>query len=326
MPRQGYPRRQAVLYSTVQRCAVRCSAVQYGAVLCSSRRNQSLHNLAQRSLKVKGVIPQQGCPRVKAYPGLSQAAIRNGQARQLRLWLLLRSLDSQGKGWIEYEEAQKSFLALGLSRRSFRDTLSKGEGVWWVKNRGRIFLRGLEKVCLRFGVLPGRPVMVQLDRSLSKFKAALYTSFLNSRTISRAALRRLWGVSRTTMRRWEEVLGVDVRPNLGYASESLGEGEGIGFLAFDPEGVPYWEITLRGRRFLAWTIPNTYTYSVVETVPYGLARKVAKRIRPLLGGEGELRRLYFHEAKRAGKYLRKAGPPVYVWHGTYGKFGLWTRL
>jgi len=247
---------------------------------------------------------------VKSYEGLNREVLRRKEARQYRLWLLLRSQDLEGKGWVRYEEAQEAFLRLGLSRRSFRDTLRRGEGVWWKRVRLRdltqIRYTGLRRLCETFRTLPGRPVLIPLPRKLSEFKSLLYASFFTKpKVISRTRLQELTGRSKTTLRRWEKSLeGLRIQHNLGYSE--------------DPQVGIAWQlkrVTLDGKSYWAWEIPNTYV-AEVKRAPWGLARKVKKELRRALdGGEGNLRRLYFRNPRIALRYLRETGEPVYVWDG-----------
>jgi len=271
---------------------------------------------------------------VKSYEGLNQEVLRRSEARQYRLWLLLRALDLEGKGWIDYKEAQKAFLALGLSRRSFRDVLRKGESLWWTRGPNRIFYASLEKVCFRLRVLPGRPVVIPLDslRKLSTFKRILYASFFTrERTISRARLMELWGVSRTTLRRWERATGIRIQQNYARSSKPFSAGRSSGRRLIvgseEENGGPYWEVVLDRKRYLAWQIPNSYIYLGTEFAyaPYGLARKVRKRLTPPEGGGGYLR-LYFRRPRDAHRYLRRQGEGVYLFDRKVPWGRLWVHL
>jgi len=255
---------------------------------------------------------------VKSYTNLNQGVLRRREVRAYRLWLLLRSLDSEGRGWVAYEEALEAFLKLGLSRRSFRDILRKGEGFWWTRVRGRIFYSGLGKVCLRLRVLPGRPVRIPLPKKLSEFRALLHASFfVKERTISRSSLQKLTGKSKTTLRRWEKLTGVKIQPNLGYSPKPLSKEKSSvsRCIGYDEKGQPFFEVSLNGRPHLAWQISNSYVVESerLERAPWGLSRKVRKKLRPLFGGEGErLFRLYFQDPRKALSYVRRTGQAVYL--------------
>jgi len=256
---------------------------------------------------------------VKSYEGLNQEVLKRREVRAYRLWLLLRSLDSEGRGWVDFGKAQESFLRLGLSRRSFRDILRKGEGFWWTRVRGRIFYSGLEKVCLRLRVLPGRPVLIPLPKRLSEFRALLHASFfVKEKTISRRRLQELTGKSKTTLRRWEKLTGVKIQPNLGYSPKLLSKSSSsYRCIGYSEEGQPFWEVCLDGKARLTWQISNSYVVESerLERAPWGLARKVQRRIKPLVGGEGLWFRLYFRDPRSALRYQKKTGEAVYVWDG-----------
>ncbi|MDV7395567.1 hypothetical protein RZS08_29535, partial [Arthrospira platensis SPKY1] len=44
---------------------------------------------------------------VKLHPSVALGMLRAGQAAAGRLWLLLRCLDTQGRGWVELETARQ---------------------------------------------------------------------------------------------------------------------------------------------------------------------------------------------------------------------------
>ncbi|MBX3061248.1 MAG: hypothetical protein KF770_32735 [Anaerolineae bacterium] len=150
-------------------------------------------------------------------PSLAMALLRTGQTSCGRLWLLLRHLDGAGCGCLPLTAVQmtltgrESPLRLCGPRR-LRQLLQQGNGLFWQRDRERLWLAGAVKVAARLGVgrLTGRPValpLAVLRQPIGLVRAHLYASFHSSRNgcgrgeetgqpISRAALTAVSGVSR----------------------------------------------------------------------------------------------------------------------------------
>ncbi len=119
-----------------------------------------------------------------------------------RLWLLLRALDTPGRGMVTLADARaaltdkQSPLRL-CGRRRLRQLLAEGEGVFWTRERprthpdgeegDRLRLFGAARVAAALGVprLAGRPVAVPVAALLGPIgdaRAHLYATFHSGRT------------------------------------------------------------------------------------------------------------------------------------------------
>lgn len=111
-----------------------------------------------------------------------------------------------------------------------RNLLRQGQGVFWQRDRTRIWLRSAAKVAANLGVdrLSGKPVALPLVGLLSgvgQFRAELYAAFHSGRTketpqgkrrarpIARETLTRLCGVGETSQRTYEARTGLAVQRN-----------------------------------------------------------------------------------------------------------------
>ncbi|MCZ7669437.1 MAG: hypothetical protein M5U34_20785 [Chloroflexi bacterium] len=99
------------------------------------------------------------------YPSLAQGIIREGQAAAGRVWLLLRYLDENGRGWVTEFEAQmhlttKTSPTRIFGKRQWRNIIKKGDGIFWQRENGRLWLNSVGKTAAALGVwqLNGQPV------------------------------------------------------------------------------------------------------------------------------------------------------------------------
>ena len=172
---------------------------------------------------------------IKLYPSLALAMLKQEQVACGRVWLLLRSLDKAGRGWLAPEEIRRvltdetsPFYLCG--ERQLRKLLVQGDGLFWQRDEGHIWLVGLVRVAAALGVvsLSGKPVALLLKLLLGPIgtvRAHLYASFHSGRTqtertgsrsspISRATLTDLSGVSPRTQQSYERKANVTVKRNL----------------------------------------------------------------------------------------------------------------
>lgn len=152
-------------------------------------------------------------------PSLALALLRQGRVAEGRLWLLLRWLDSDGRGWLERAAifaacTDKTSPTYLCTPRYLRQLLAAGEGLFWQQDAAgracpelaeRVWLRGQVKVAAGLGVrrAQGRnvemPVAI-LFAPIGQVRAHLYASFHSGRgetaaPISRETLRDLSGAS-----------------------------------------------------------------------------------------------------------------------------------
>jgi hypothetical protein len=163
-------------------------------------------------------------------PTLALALLREERVAEGRLWLILRALDSEGRGWWERGEitavlADPASPTTLCTPRYLRQLLAQGEGLFWRQDgQGKVWLRGQAKVAAGLGIrrLNGRAVELPLSvlfQPIGELRAHLYASFHSSRgeeagPISRETLRDLSGVSPRAQQAYEKRAGVEARPCL----------------------------------------------------------------------------------------------------------------
>ncbi len=162
---------------------------------------------------------------IKLYPTLALALLKQEQVVCGRVWLLLRYLDEAGRGWVAPDAVRRVLTDTDSSlylfgERQLRKLLAQGDGLFWQRDEGHIWLAGLARVAAAVGVekLAGKPVALPLAVLLGPIgdvRAHLYASFHSSRTktertgsasspISRATLTDLSGVSPRTQQSYEK--------------------------------------------------------------------------------------------------------------------------
>ncbi len=131
---------------------------------------------------------------VKVYPSVAQGILREGHAAAGRVWLLLRHLDENGRGWVSESEAQTQLTTKGSSyylfgKRQWCNIVRKGTGIFWQRDNGRLWLNSVGKTAAALGVwqLNGRPVQLPvavLTGKIGTVRAHLYATFHSSRTVA----------------------------------------------------------------------------------------------------------------------------------------------
>ena len=215
------------------------------------------------------------------YPDLAIAMMRQGLVAPGRIWLLLRHLDQDGRGWVSIAKAraaltgQKAPLRV-CGWRQMRNLLSQGDGLFWQRSAngdqdGRIWLRSPAKVAKELGLrrFSRRPVTARLEillDGIGAVRAHFFASFHSSRDtdkpIARQTLKALTGVSRRSQRIYEETAGVQQQQNwaVGEAySKAAAErrawqhGNAV-FELHDIQG----RAGAAGQSYVAWQMPNSY--------------------------------------------------------------------
>lgn len=105
---------------------------------------------------------------VKLYPDPAQAAVKAGDEAVFRVWAICRDVVAQQGtgGWIATDDVLAILAAIGLSRTSWYHLLDNPAFPIYFSvdpKSPRIFLTGLEGVCVHYSVTPHtRPVYVPL--------------------------------------------------------------------------------------------------------------------------------------------------------------------
>ena len=224
-----------------------------------------------------------------------------GLAAPGRLWLLLRYIDREGRGWISLEQAQDELChkesALRLcGRRQLRNLLRQGQDIFWLRDKERLWLKSAGRVAVALGVerLRDRPVALPLSTLLGgigQVRAHFYASFHSGRPanekektgspINRATLEKITHVPARTQRLYEERAGVLCQANMAIGErltqQNLQErawrhGRAT-FLFNDHEG----KQGPAGGRYVAWRLPNSYK-GPHATSPKGRQKKINRQI------------------------------------------------
>ena len=209
--------------------------------------------------------------------------LRQNAAASGRIWLLLKHLDANRQGWMLVSQArefltQKESIWRVCGWRQLRNLLHQGEGIFWHRDKTRIWLRSVAKVAdaLDLERFSGYPVALSADvllNSIGDVRAHFYASFHSGREketkhgtismpIARETLTRLSGTDRRTQRNYEERLGLKVQRNFAIGPKANKEEEqkqawkhGNALFYFtDYKG----KQGPKGTQYLAWQLPNNY--------------------------------------------------------------------
>lgn len=242
---------------------------------------------------------------VKVYPAVAVGMLRQEQAAAGRLWLLLRHLDVEGRGVLRVVSLRqaltqpKSPMRL-CGWRQLRNLLRQGEGVFWQRDKQRVWLRSAGKVAATLGVmkLNGRPVAIPVKHllgTIGEARAYLYASFHAGRQpvaeqrsgqkpIARETLTALTGLTAECQRGYEQRVGIRVNRNyvVGEHDSNSNKEERLwqqGSAAFDfvdyrgGQGKP-------GRGYIAWQLPNSYSVALAHR-PKGRQKRINRMLSDL---------------------------------------------
>jgi hypothetical protein len=299
-----------------------------------STANQPLSSLQQAQGRSFCPLPSS----FQIYPSLALALLRGQQVAAGRLWLLLRLLDSEGRGWLDRADIEAAFADPDspthfCTARYLRQLLAEGEGLFWQREGSdKVWLRGQAKVAAALGLrkLRGRAVELPLGVLLGPIgdlRAHLYASFHSSREelappISRASLRDLSGASPRTQQAYETRAEVDVQPCLALGSvvtvtssqENAWQHGQAAFTFTDHQG----KQGAAGGRYQAHRLPNRYAgpHPQVGGRPQRLNRQLADLCHKGCAGNDQpaAARRYYADGAAAGRvWLRRQGRVLVYW-------------
>lgn len=228
--------------------------------------------------------PGPKCNAIQLYPDMALSLLRSEQVAAGRIWLLLRHLDLSGRGWIAVAEARAALTTKHSATRvcgwrQLRNLLAQGEGIFWVRKNGRLWLRSLPKVSAQLGItkLSSQPVALSvsiLTQRIGTVRAHFYASFHSSRThhkpgatsmkpIARSTIQKITHVHPRIQRLYEKTARVRRQRNFSvgaaYSPEAVQDGAwqrgSAVFSLTDKHG----RFGPPGKRYLAWQLPNSYT-------------------------------------------------------------------
>jgi len=254
---------------------------------------------------------------VKLYPHIGLGMLREEKTASGRLWLMLHHLDAAGSGQLHIDVVQaalteKTSVVRLCGKRQLRNLLRDGDGLYWTRDKERIWLRSAAKVAHGLGVeqLTGRPVSIPISALLAgigHFRAHLYAAFHSGRTkqssskhdhqpapIARETLTQLSGVGQSSQRTYEAKTNVTIQTNYAIgevAGEEMCEerawrqGRAV-FKLTDYRG----EQGKKGTTYLAWQLPNSYTGKQQQR-PLGRQKRINRTLKDLvmkgMPGNGE---------------------------------------
>jgi len=247
-------------------------------------------------------------------------------------------LDKQGKGWVGVTAVRQHltnpdspFCLCGA--RQLRNLLRDGEGLFWVRDGERVWLRGVKKVSAKSDVrrLQGQAIQLPvfaLTKSLKETKAHFYAGFhsgRNGRPIARDTLTRLSGSSANSQRRYEQLLGVKKQTNYAIGQpvtpenreQALWQHGYAYFTLKDPHGKHGKPNTT----YNAWQLPNSYT-GIHQLACKGNQKRINGYLNDLslkgMTGNAEdvIEKRFYQNGKTAAKLYNRHHPTELYWCGS----------
>ena len=251
------------------------------------------------------------CPpaQIKVYPDIALAILRRKKAAAGRVWLLLRAADAAGRGALDERAAARLLSGDGSAwrvcgRRQLDNLWRAGDGLFWERRAGVVWLRSAARVAAGLGVgrLGGSPVAVPLAAltgSIGSVRAHLFASFHSGRQrtdlrtgrpqprgpIARATLTALSAAAPNSQRAYERRARVSRQSvvALGPLAGATDEQE----VAWRRGRALFHFCDIKGRHgrpgavYLAWQLPNEYT-GPHATLPRGRQKRLNRAIADLL--------------------------------------------
>ena len=237
--------------------------------------------------------PSEQC--VKLFPDIALGMLRQEQVAPGRVWLLLRHLDSEGRGWLRIDIIREQLThkdsALRLCGwRQLRNLLRQGEGIFWRRDKTHLWLRSAGKAAAALGVarLVARPVALALKilrGGIGSVRAHFYASFHSGRRsqqpISRRTLEAATRVAARTQRLYERETGVKRRRNMAIGERY--SAENVQKRAWAHGKASFDFIDHHGRQgpekrhYIAWHLPNSYR-GCHDPSPKGRMQKINRQI------------------------------------------------
>lgn len=253
---------------------------------------------------------------VVVHPTLLLAILKRNLEAPGRVWLLLRAIDKEGRGWLKIEDIRRELTNKDspwriCGWRRLRQLLHQGQDIFWQRdNQDRLWLRGAHRIAfaLNSSRLHGFPAELPIRALLSGIqatRAAFYACFhagRDQKPISRQTLNQITGIAERTQRSYDRVARVERRSNIvigeRYAREKAQErawekGRGV-FKFVDTRGHQGPE----NREYIAWHLPNSYQANYPRRsrgMRKRLNRKLADLLKKGITGNSEqtVKRVFF---------------------------------
>jgi hypothetical protein len=287
---------------------------------------------------------------------IALAANRAGHSCHYQLWLALRHLDPDGRGWVSKKTAQDALCVERGTNSTYlyklprlRQLLVEGNDIYWRLDDAnqRIFYLKESRLAAALGVLhfTGRHVAIsaaEIFTNIQGFRAHCFAAWLANRDnpISQHTIEQLTGIPARTQLRYCTLADIITTDNLSigprYSQQNHQEcawyHEGT-FKFADYRGKQGPE----GRRYVAWHLPTSYSVNAATSSVRRQKRtnnQLAGLRRNPNAGNSRLQVLFFRNGKVAAKV---AGRQMSVsdgdrrdhyWPGTTARTGtkLWHCL
>ena len=272
---------------------------------------------------------------LKADPELWAIAHGRGLAWEYGLWLLARSLDSGGRGWVwlrDIEDVAESeglfygWKAKGRAVANVKRHVRKAQGAGFLASDGEVLryvsrgrlARLLGVTRLAGAVWVPRRALRSLADLRSQMLAAWHTQH-GEKPVSRVTMERIHNTSRASLWRREKRGRVKSKRQVSVAEYKAGDvvdskrGEHV----YKANGA-VWHVK---------PMPSIYT-SPLRMCAGGRRRKVNRELKTSegRGNVARLARLYFDERKAACKAIGAGARIAFAKLGDYHGRGLWLRV
>ena len=266
------------------------------------------------------------CGTVKHYPDIGLGILRAKLAAPGRIWLLLRWIDRKGSGQIEIEKARRLLCEPGSAMkvcgwRQLRSLMARGDGVFWSRDKDRLWLRSIAKVGRSLDVerLSGYPVALPIRSLLGgigNVRAHLYASFHSGRKqanpISRTTLKKISQVSVRSQQNYEKRANVSKQKNYAIGSKLQDEKTKDNAWRFGSACFKWLDhqnvFKSQNAARLAWQLPNCY-FGPHARRPRGQQRSFNRELADLstkgMTGNGQ-----FDEEQRSKRYFSSAAAAI----------------
>ena len=172
---------------------------------------------------------------ITLWPAIAIGMLKQELVAPGRVWLLLRWADTSGRGWFTVKEAQALLTDKASPHRlcgkpNFRRLLRQGAGVFWRRDKKRIWLSNTSRVGHALGVIRVQGERVKLPVSvltsgMGQVRSHFYASFHSGRQqegtqkpIARITIHKVCGVPASTQRLYERRCRVVVESNFAVGA------------------------------------------------------------------------------------------------------------
>lgn len=275
-------------------------------------------------------MPDNANPTLYHHGEIALAANRAGESCHYQLWLALRHIDADGRGWLSQKTAQDAFCTEDGPNSTYlyktprlRQLLRDGNDAYWRldETNGRIFYLKEARLMTHLGLRPltGRHVAIgaaQIFSSIQTFRAHCFAAWLANREnpISQATIEQLTGLPARTQLRYCRLANVTTTPNLSVgprytqdtAQETAWRHQGsFKFADYRGKQGP------AGRAYVAWHLPTSYSVTADQS-----SRRRQKRTNSQTvdlrhnrdAGTGRLAVCFFRNGAMAAKAANRQAP------------------